>query len=85
LIGDSSMELAREVSDAEWKDEMEEFVSSARTELKPEMPLEMFRLLLPLLLLPALALGTFWIPWIFRRCFVRSPEKSTIKKYNKMQ
>ena len=62
MIGDSNIELAREVSDAEWKDEMDELVSSARTELNPEMPFEVFRLLLPLLLLPALALGTFWIP-----------------------
>lgn len=63
LIGDSNMELARLVSDAEWKDEMDEFVSSAKTDVmvmrSEDIP---FRLPLVLLLLAALALVTFWIP-----------------------
>ena len=63
LIGDSSIELARLVSDAEWKLEMD--VSSARIELRLLLVLELMLLLLVLIEL--------WMPWRFRRCFVRSP------------
>ena len=71
LIGDSSIELARLVSDAEWKLEMD--VSSARIELRLLLVLELMLLLLVLIEL--------WMPWRFRRCFVRSPgeKKNKIK------
>jgi hypothetical protein len=61
----------REVSEAECSDDTDELVSSAMTE---ERPFPLAELLLPD------AVGMFVMPWMLRRCFVRSPAKEKMRK-----